>query len=550
MRQYSPPRLRGRRFRCGALLACMLLLVHWALPVPGRAAAGDVDLTYGFFGRVVLQANFGGSFNALQADDKIVSSGRGVGVGLSDISVARLTPEGVLDPAFGDGGHATVNFGFTGGFDSIDTAFGVAVQPDGRIVAAGITNALNMFKWDFAFARFDADGSLDPTFGNAGRAVFGFGHVGSDDQLRAVVVQPDGRILSGGYSDLGTFAVRDFVVGRLTPDGLPDPTFGVDGRVSLDFNGASSLDEGVALALQPDGRIILAGTSRPLGGTFNFALARFEPDGALDAGFGAGGKALIDPAGVGVGASLTDVALAPGGKIVVVGFILLPGVPSTSRDFLVLRLEPDGSLDTSFGAGGRVILDLSGAGSDDRAFSAAVQEDGKILVGGETRSPSTVQSFVLVRLDPDGVLDGSFGSGGMVQTRVGPVTASEGIRKVLLQSDRKIVASGFSGFLGVLVRYLNDPLPDEQLEDLIALIKGLGLLGGTEQSLLVKLEHALAVLDEAAPDATCRLLRAFENQVSALGGKNHLTQGTAEELRARTADIRALLGCQTPGGAD
>lgn len=548
MRQYSPHRMPGGLIRRGAFLASLLAAL--CVPAaPARAAAGDLDVTFGFFGKIAIPANSAGTLYALQADGKILSAGRGSGAGLTDFVIGRVTPQGSLDPDFGTGGRATVNFGFFGGVDSNDMPFGIDVQPDGRIVVAGRTNAPNVFKWDFAFARLDTDGSLDPTFGIAGRAALSFGNIGSNDELRAVRVQPDGRIVAGGYTDLGIFGVSDFAVARLTPDGLPDPTFGVNGRVSLDFDGAASTDEGVALALQPDGRILLAGTSRatgPGGGIFNFALARFEPDGSLDAGFGTGGKALIEPTGMGLGAIMTDVALAPDGKIVVAGYFSVPGSPLTNRQFLILRLDPDGSPDTGFGAGGRVVLDFSGSGSDDRAFSAAVQADGKILVGGDTRSLGGAQGFALVRLRVDGTLDGTFGAGGKVQTRFGGVTATEGIRKVLIQPDRKIVAAGFSSPIGALVRYLNDARPDERLEDLIALVEELGLPAGTERSLLAKLDHALAVLDLAAPDASCRLLRAFGNEVDALDGKAHLPAESAAQLRSRAGALETLLGCARP----
>lgn len=437
----------------------------------------------------------------------------------------------------------TTNFGLSPLADSRDRAYALAVQQDQRIVVGGTSDAGNVFALDFALARHNPDGSLDATFGSGGRESIGFGGIGSKDELRDVLVQADGRILAAGFSDTGIQNVLDFALARLTADGIPDATFGVAGRVSTDISGTGSLDTAGAMALQADQRILLAGSSLRVSSDSDFALVRYNPDGSLDTGFGTGGKVTIDVAGLEKFDTGTDVAVQPDGKIVMVGTSTIATSPSVNRDFGIVRLDPDGTLDGSFGSGGRVSLDITGLGRDDKAFAVAIQEDGKILIGGQTRPFGGGVDFALARLNPDGTLDGTFGSGGIVITNFSGGTSSEQITRLILQPDRKILAAGTSFSRIAMTRCPIDPTPEALLEDLIAFVGGLGLLEGIQTSLLATLDHALEVLDPEDPGAICRLLLAFANQLSALGGKMQLSEGAADELLGRTEAIEEALAC-------
>jgi len=518
-------------FRAGTLIVfCML-----GFPSSLRAAAGDLDVSFGFFGKVLFSQTFARIpiGLGLQENGKILAAATSRGTGRTDFVLGRFAVNGAPDPSFGDAGLVTTDFRLTPFVDSLDNAGALAVQQDQRIVVGGTSNAINFLALDFALARYNTDGTADTTFGFNGRILVSFAGIGSEDELRDLLIQPDDRILAAGFSDLGLRNVSDFAVARLNADGFPDASFGQAGRVSTDVSGAGSLDRGNALALQEDGRILLAGTSNN-----DFALVRYNPDGSLDTGFGSGGKKVIDVTGMGSADTGSDVAVQPDGRIVMVGYSFA-ATPSSSRwDFTILRFNTDGTLDNSFGSGGRVVFDFTGSNGDDKAFAVAIQEDGKILVGGQDLRGD----FALARLNPDGTLDGSFGLGGKVVTAFGSGTIDQ-IMRMVLQPDRKILVGGTTSSRVAITRYLNDPAPEELLEELIVFTEGLAILKGIETSLLSKLNHALEVLDPEEPGATCRFLRAFANQSSALEGKMQLSEGAADELLRRVGAIEDALAC-------
>src|SRR5439155_1647217 len=249
-----------------------------------------------------------------------------------------------LDPAFGSEGRVLANFG------GRDGARALALQANGKIVVAGFTSSDFGTLRRFALARYNADGTLDPSFGGGGRVLTNFA---GRDEASALALQSDGKIVVAGFSGAG--GRQDFAVARYNPDGSLDPSFGSGGRVLTDFGGD---DEAAALALQSDGKIVVTGFSFSDAGGSDIALARYNPDGTLDASFGSGGRVL------------TDFGLASGLVLQSDGRIVVAGGGSLAR------YTPDGSLDPSFGAGGRVLTDFD-------AFALALQADGKIVVAGE-----------------------------------------------------------------------------------------------------------------------------------------------------------------------
>lgn len=234
---------------------------------------------------------------------------------------ARAVSGGTLDPTFGSGGKLLTDFG------GQEMAYGVRVQADGKIVAAGFSNTDG--NHDFALARYDRDGTLDPTFGTGGKVLTDVSGAGSYDEARAVAVEPDGKILAAGSSDAG--GSTDFAVVRYDGDGTLDPAFGAGGQVLTNFGGS---DYAYAVAVQGDGKVVAAGSS-DAGGSTDFALVRYNNDGSLDGRFGGGGKVLTD-----VGGGSNDVALAVAvqadGKIMAAGVVSGLGW----SDFALTRYQP------------------------------------------------------------------------------------------------------------------------------------------------------------------------------------------------------------------
>ena len=325
---------------------------------------------------------------------------------------------GELDSSFGSGGKALVDFG------GVDRGRALALAPDGRIVVAGASQSGT--NSDFALARLQPNGSLDGSFGGGGKSRTDL----RGDAASGVVVQPDARIVVAGTSDAAAAApgAMDFAVARLQPDGGLDGAFGSAGTSFVNFGGTN--DNGHAVALQADGKIVVAGLGNA-GSTFDFGVTRLQASGQLDAAFGtqgSGGRTLTDFGGVD---SAHAVVLQPDGKIVVAGY------GNDGRDFAVARLQPDGSLDVSFGPNaGKSPIDFGGPNEVGNAV--ALQPDGKIVVAGYGNEAN---DFAVARLQANGLLDPSFGSGGRSLIDFGG--PSDVGHAVALQADGKIVVAGY-----------------------------------------------------------------------------------------------------------
>jgi uncharacterized delta-60 repeat protein len=278
-----------------------------------------------------------------------------------------------LDSSFGTGGQVVTNWLIPiGAMSRVARADAVVVQPNGKIVAAGTAQYVidnRFFRQDFALARYNVDGTLDSTFGVGGQVLTDFGGVALEEGL-GVALQPNGKIVVAGRSR------GDFALARYDTDGSLDGSFGTGGKVFTDFGG--TLETARDVAVQPDGKIVAAGPG---------ALARYNVDGSLDSSFGTGGKVLTG--------GVNAVAVHPNGTIVAAGAAAGVGGP----DFAVLRYGKDGSLDGSFGTGGIVLTDF---GRDDRGHAVAIQPDGTIVVAGVTggRPAGPEDDFVVARYLP------------------------------------------------------------------------------------------------------------------------------------------------------
>jgi uncharacterized delta-60 repeat protein len=353
-------------------------------------ADGSMDLNFGVNGIDSAGPGFAtGSGVAIQADGKIVTAGAVFG-SPNHFALARYNSDGSFDTSFGTGGKVVTDFGST-------VPFGLLIEPDGRIVLTGGANG----SLDFGVARFNVDGSFDTSFGTGGKVTTNFG--GTAAAGYGVAGTPDGKIVVAGIKEfVGSGFDYDFAVARYNSDGSLDTSFGAGGKVTTDF--ASTDDIPYTVTVQADGKVVVAGITDSSAAS-NFGLVRYNLDGSLDASFGSGGKVVTD-----FGANFeagNSVTMQADGKMVVAGFSF-SGSPSNA-DFALARYNSNGSLDTSFGTGGKV--KTSFGSNNDLANSVVIQPDGKILVGGSTSGgPGTGADYALVRYNSDGSLDTSFGN--------------------------------------------------------------------------------------------------------------------------------------------
>ncbi len=374
-------------------------------------ANGSLDTSFGAGGIVLTDVSGDADLGfdvTLQPDGKILVSGQTFNGGDYDFALMRYHSDGSLDASFGSGGMVTTDFA---GLN--DYGKGITLQADGKILVTGITD--NGADYDFALARYNSDGSLDGSFGTGGIVTTG---IAADDQAIDVAVQADGKIVVSGDSFNG--ANMDFALVRYNADGSLDASFGAGGKVTTDFG--LSVDKGVRLTQQADGKLLLAGYSHN-GTDFDFALARYNADGSLDAGFGTAGLVTTS---LGTGDDVAyNVAVQPDGKIVVSG----DSDNGLDDDFAVVRYNADGSLDASFGTGGQVTTAV-GAGND-RARAFALQSDGKILLAGFSHN-GTDNDIAVVRYNSDGTLDTQFDTS---NTLDGNPTFVEDGAAVILDAD-------------------------------------------------------------------------------------------------------------------
>jgi len=295
---------------------------------------------------------------------------------------------------------------------------------------------------------YSCTGLLDPSFDTDGLVTTEFGN---DDFGMDVVIQPDGKIVMAGRT--GASNIFDFAVARYNQEGSPDLTFNSSGRATTDFNGRD--DRATSVAIQTDGKIVVFGIADSVATFYDFALARYNPDGSLDTTFNGDGRVTTD-----FGGSSDygyDVAIQPDGKIIVAGsaYDLV-----TDEDFALVRYNPDGSLDASFGGDGRVTTDLGSV--DEEIHALILQPDGKIIVVGNAFSTSNYNNFAMARYNPDGSLDATFGTSGLVTTDFNH--SADWAVDVALTQDGKIVAAGYSIFHPYYIFSLARYNPDGSLD--------------------------------------------------------------------------------------
>jgi uncharacterized delta-60 repeat protein len=413
----------------------LALLAASLTPATARAQPGTLDPSFGDGGITLFDATEPFPVS-IQPDGKILAAG----LQGTDAALWRFLPDGTPDSDFGTGGEVVLDLG--GPQDFITD---LAVLPDGKILAAGaMLSPFYILGDDAVLARFLPDGTLDASFG-VGGIVREPGTVASDtpDAFWSVSVRPDGRIVAGGTrGDLWVGPQPDacYAVQYLA-DGARDPAFGTDGVVSVAPEGKAYCLDGDLL---PDGRYVLtAAVGNQLAETWG--AIRLLEDGALDASFGTGGVALADAAG-GV---VTSGVVSPDGSVTVGG---------GSYAFLttLVRFTPDGTLDASFGTDGVASLPAIGP---SETWDLALQSDGKIILAGVINEGATRFAY-LARVLPGGAPDPSFGTDGI--TRLDLATQGSGadfIFSVALDARGRIVATGAADYpeYGLVARFENNP---------------------------------------------------------------------------------------------
>ncbi len=403
---------------------------------------------------------------AIQSDGKIVVAGWSIdSQARYAFAVARFDPNGALDNTFGTNGTARTPI--NGGNMGNDKAYSVAVQSNGKIVLAGYSadTSGGLEHVAFALARFDSNGTLDNTFGTNGtvRALgdkVDIGGIPIYSVGRAVALQPDGKIIVAGYTEDVFFG---FEAARFNSNGTLDNAFGTNGEAGFSIGGSSATnDEGYSVAIQHNGKIVIAGFSVNGAANTAFAVARLDSNGTIDNAFGSGGSAATFINGGGNDDEGYSVAIQPDGKIVVAGFSSdTTTIALSNIAFGIARFDSNGTTDSSFGTDGTVRAYINGGDStNDRAYCVALQSDGKIVAGGGTSGSLGQSSFAIARFTSNGGMDSTFGTKGTATTTFGTdINVSDAARGIVIQGDGKIVAGGYSqGDFGAtafaLARYL------------------------------------------------------------------------------------------------
>lgn len=408
--------LRGRRLTCFvALVAGIGSGVFLGVADNIRAqTAGSLDTSFNPGTDVTSDVRA----IAVQPDGKILLSGNFTNLGgVAHVRIARVAPDGTPDAGF--------NPSATG---SSSTSVGaLALQADGKVlIGGGFKTVDNVART--GIARLNADGSLDLGFDPGSGAVGG--------SVLSVAVQPDSKVVLGGYFETVNGVAREGLA-RLNGDGSLD----------LSFDPGSGADDQVSsVAVQSDGKILVAGFFTSVNGVTHNAVARLNADGSLDAGF--------SPAVTGseFGAYGSSVTLQANGKIVLAGnFIAINGVTRGG----IARLNADGSLDTSFDPG---------SGADDSVRPVRIQPDGKLVIGGYFKTFNGVARTRLARLNADGSLDPSFDPGSGATGSDPERGASGDVYALALQTDGKVLVGGYFDTVGgvtreAVARLAGDPVP-------------------------------------------------------------------------------------------
>jgi uncharacterized delta-60 repeat protein len=406
----------------------------------GPGQYGKLDPTFGDGGKVTTEFDNSDQTRALavQPDGKIVVAGEvwALPEDTPSFGLARYNEDGTLDEEFSKDGKVVTRLA-----DDYDysRAYDIALQEDGKIVAVGSAVHPDLRGSVFALARYNADGSLDKSFGKAGKVLTNVVAVedGPEESARAVAIQPDGKIVVAGAT--GNY-VSDFAVVRYDSKGKLDTKFGKGGKAVTDIMG---LDVAESVSIQPDGKIVVAGYGTDETGKDDFIIVRYLPNGKLDTAFGEGGKVVTNF--MGGQDQAFDMVLLPDGKIVAAGSAQVGGEWCQTTEgvtkicdkfgYALARYNEDGTVDDTFGENGTALLEAEETGE---ARAIALLDDGRLALGGHF----DFDEFALLLVNEDGTVDSDFGDGGLLRTNFSRVVDS--IEAIGIQPDGKIVAAGYA----------------------------------------------------------------------------------------------------------
>jgi uncharacterized delta-60 repeat protein len=434
--------LRSPRSRSAS--AALVLSVAALLLIPSTqamAAPGALDTAFNGTGAVTTGIiKVDQAYDvAIDSSDRVVLGGFTFNGSNRDLSLVRYSSDGSLDSSFSSDGKVNTDVGGLGGDDQIDA---ITLQSNGKIVVAGSTVPPGG-NADFLVARYNADGTLDSGFGG------GTGYVTTDvasgaDVANGVAIDSGGNIVVAGAAHLAAGGT-DFAVARYTQGGVPDTSFDSDGLVTTAVG--SSNDQANDVVVQSNDKIVAAGATTQGANNKDDAFVRYDTDGGLDNGFGSHGISIV---------SGTDKARAVtidgSGSIVAAGSFY--NFQTHTVDFGLVRLTSDGQPDGSFGSGGLGKVDTP-MGKGGQAEDLAIDASGNIVAAGYASNGSD-RDFALARYAPDGSLTTTFGNGGKVITPVG--SPSDSGHGVGIDSIGRIVVGGYA-FTGqnadfAAVRYL------------------------------------------------------------------------------------------------
>ncbi len=437
---YHVPGAKTRRLTLGlyALIIAALALSSCASPSgeppatpppPPPAPSGSLDTAFGPDGTGLVTLDFGGEDDdylsrakaiAVQNDGKIVAAGSALGW-FTDIAVARFLSDGNLDEDFGDAGVFREEIVFSG-FDIND----IAIQGDGKIVLAGYYGGRSD---SFMLIRLKPEGALDEAFGSGGFVKISMGGPTTNSRAMAMAIhEPSAgecKIIAAGWASPG-FSHRDLAVARFNADGSLDTSFNGIGYATTDV-ATGSQDEVLDIAVLPDGSIAAAGKSGS-----DIVIARYEADGTLDTDFGSNGL-LVESIGTEADRA-HSIAIRPDGKI------LVAGNADDNDHLFIASFSALGAPDAAFGTAGVASTSFEGLSGEDGAI--VLQEDGKLIYAGHATIGES-KDFIIARYGLDGALDEDFGENGIVSTAIG--IADDIACAVSIQpSDGKILAAGYS----------------------------------------------------------------------------------------------------------
>jgi uncharacterized delta-60 repeat protein len=439
--------MTARRFR--AVLAVGVAFCFFAaIPLAGQAAPGDLDSSFGVSGKVTTAIGTSSDDAwavAIQSDGRLVAAGTCYIDSTADFCLARYNTDGSLDTSFDGDGKVT-----TAITDGTDEAKAVFAQSGGKVVIAGRCTELSGVT-HFCLARYNSDGSLDTSFGAAGKVTTPV--ILANDYLNGAAIQADGKIVAAGYCATAG-ALNYFCLARYNSDGSLDTSFDGDGRVVTAFPGYQPSDVAYAVIVQSNAKIVAAGyCDDNANAIHDGCLARYNSDGSLDTSFGTDGKVMTSLHGPAYSfyTYFRAATIQGDGKLVAAGVCSNP----TGFDFCLARYNSDGSLDTSFGTDGLVDTAIDGR---DEAWAVSVGTGGKIVAAGDCATNSSYSHFCLARYNSDGSLDTSFDGDGKVTT---PIGLQDQLRGMAVQGDGRIVVAGGCVFLPAadfcLARYGSEP---------------------------------------------------------------------------------------------